>query len=247
MKCVRCRARNADEAVTCWACGVRLRRPGRRQVAAAFRPDALRYYSASAAAPHRAWLDGLVLISTILFGLLLGYFFVDILPGAADESGAPARPRLLSLRSLPNPLALLSPAPRSLPVEQIGATAEAQGVVAQVVEPRRTRSEAGRQAGTGQEFLTVTAVIDNQGRRPLTYSLQDWQIRDSKGKVRAAEQVRSAGWLSGGTIAPGQHVLAQVSFLISEGEASPEIVFGPRDLHAVMRWDASPPPVQALG
>ena len=36
----------------------------------------MRYYSASAATPHHAWMDGLVLISTICFGLLLGYFVV---------------------------------------------------------------------------------------------------------------------------------------------------------------------------
>lgn len=239
MKCARCQARNQRGAVSCWACGVRLRQPGRRSAPAAFRPEAMRYYSASAATPHHAWMDGLVLISTICFGLLLGYFVVDILP--SSRGVAVSRPRLFA--SLPNPFTLLTPAPKLLPVVRIGTPVEARGIVAQAVDPRRSRAEGGRQASAGQEFLTLTAVIENQGNTPLAYSLQDWQLRDSKGRVRPAEQIRGAGWLSGGTVEPGQHVQAQVTFLIPDGEASPEIAFSPRDLHAVLRWDAAPPPV----
>jgi hypothetical protein len=42
----------------------------------------MRFYSSSSAAigEHKVWLDGLVLLSTILFGFLLIYFLADVLP-----------------------------------------------------------------------------------------------------------------------------------------------------------------------
>src|SRR5438093_2355082 len=81
MKCKRCQAVNVRGAQTCWACGVSLGRSGRNR-RSGYRPEAMRYYESNSITigAHRAWLDGLVLISTIMFGLLLGYFLVDVLP-----------------------------------------------------------------------------------------------------------------------------------------------------------------------
>ena len=86
MKCWRCQARNARGVTYCWACGVRLRRSGGARPGGRFRPEALRYFS-TASTPlerHRAWLDSLVLVCTVLFGLLLAYFITDVLPAGAS-------------------------------------------------------------------------------------------------------------------------------------------------------------------
>src|SRR5919197_4211426 len=96
MKCRRCQAVNARGALTCWACGVRLGR-SRRSRMPAYRPEAMRYFQSNSVAigAHRMWLDGLVLISTVMFGLLLGYFLVDVLP----RSGASATARAAGVAS----------------------------------------------------------------------------------------------------------------------------------------------------
>ena len=241
MKCRRCNARNAPDSVTCWACGVRLRSSGLgRHLPVSFRPEAMRYYHSSSAAVgrHQAWLDGLVLVSTILFGLLLAYFVVEVLPGSISQARE-SPPSFLNLRS---PLSFLAAPPRALPLAPLGAAQEHRGVVAQVVEPRRSPSEGGRQAGAGREFLTVTVVIDNQATQPLPYSLQDWKVRDSRGRTGNAQPIQGAGWLSSGTVEPSQRVQGTVSFLVPQGEAHPQISFSPSRLGAVMRWDASTPP-----
>lgn len=88
MKCVRCRAENPRHSTACWACGIRLHHSGGARKSVGLRPEAMRFYSASSSAvrEHHAWLDGLVLVSTILFGFLLVYFLADVLP-ASEPAG----------------------------------------------------------------------------------------------------------------------------------------------------------------
>ena len=214
---------------------------GGRDKRSAFQPEAMRYYQTSSVAlgAHRAWLDGLVLVSTIMFGLLLGYFLLDILP----HSGAPGTISAASTGprfNLANPLALFAPAPEMLAAVPFGQAQEAKGIVAQAVEPRRSKDEGGRAASAGTQFVAATMVIDNQGKTPLSYSLDDLQMRDSKGRVHKAESIRGAGWLSGGTIAPGQHVQGTVAFLVPEGDAQPQLTFTPPAMRVMLRWDVPP-------
>ena len=237
MKCVRCRAANPRDAVNCWACGVRLLRRGTARNRAAFRPEAMRHYSSTSVAieQHRFWLDGLVLISTVLFGLLLGYFLVDALPGTRAEF---RRPISFSLK---NPLAIFSPAPVVLDAVPFGQAQAVRGVVSQAVNSRRTRGEGGRQAAGGKEFLATIVVIDNQSKESLTYELSDWQVRDSKGRIIPVESIRGAGWLSSGTVGAGQTVQGTIAFLVPEGDAKLQLSFAPAALRSVLRWDVPPP------
>src|SRR5687767_7824874 len=78
MKCWHCEAQNTRDSSTCWACGIKLNRAARR--APSFRPEAMRHYSSASVAVerHRSWLDGLVLLSTVLFGVLLGHFVANV-------------------------------------------------------------------------------------------------------------------------------------------------------------------------
>ncbi|MGH2369387.1 MAG: hypothetical protein ACRDI2_14430, partial [Chloroflexota bacterium] len=148
MKCRSCQAESEADAVSCWACGVRLQRPPDGQRPLAMRPDAMRHYSTASAAiaTHQPWLDGLVLISTILFGLLLGSFVVGVLPASGSPGGLTA-----SLRRLANPLALLTPLPQVLPLEAAGVAQASRGFVAQIVQPYRSPAEGGITAGPGTE------------------------------------------------------------------------------------------------
>jgi hypothetical protein len=231
MKCTRCRAANPRDAVNCWACGVRLHRHPAR---GAFQPDAFRYYSSSpvAVGQHHALLDGIVLISTVLFGLMLGYFLAEVLPKSAAGGRSP---------SLRNPLSLFSPAPRMLDPVAFGSAQTVNGVVAQAVEPRRELGEGGRQAAAGKQFFAATVVIDNQGSGPLAYELSDWQLRDSRGRLISPESIRGAGWLSSGTVNPGDRVQGRIAFLIAEGDPKLQLSFSPGALRSVLRWDAPPP------
>lgn len=203
----------------------------------------MRYYRALPAplAPHRFWIDGTVLLSTVLFGLLVGYFLLGVVP--LSTTGRSPRAMVGALLAAANPLALLAPPPRVLPVVPAGATHEVGGVVVQVTEPRRNASEASRQATPGAELLSVVAVVDNQGRLPLSFSLGDWQVVDSHGQTHAAETIDEAGWLSGGAVEPGATVQGRVAFRIPRDDAQPVVIFRPKTLHAVMRWSATPPAV----
>lgn len=240
MKCKRCQAVNPRGARSCWACGVRLTRsdPSRK---AAFRPEAMRYYRTSAltVGGHHAWLDGIVLLSTILFGLLLGYFIVDIVPrsgaGTAVQA-ATTSPRRGGF-SLTNPISFLLPSPEVRAAVRVGSAQEVNGIVSQVADARRSKTEDGRNAPAGSEFLTTTVVVDNQSKQSFTYNLSDFQVRDSKGRMHSAEGVRGGGWLSGGTIDPGQHVQGAVTFLVPEGDTSPQVNFTSKPLRVVLRWD----------
>ncbi len=241
MKCWRCRAANPRDALTCWACGVRLGRRGAPPAPLACRPEAMRHYRALSATlePHRLWVDGLVLLSTVLFGLFVGYFLLGVVP--LSTAGRSPRAAFGSLLAAANPLALLTPPPRILPVVPAGATHEVGGVVVQVAEPRRGAGAGSRQAAQGTEFLTIIAVVDNQGRLPLSFSLGDWQVVDSHGQTHAAEAIDEAGWLSGGAVEPGAAVQGRVAFLIPRDDAGPLVTFRPKALHAVMRWSTASP------
>jgi len=234
MKCTQCGAQNLREAGTCWACGIQLmRRQGFRD-RRAFRPEAMRHYSAGTAAltTHRAWLDGIVLVCTILFGLLLGSFAADVLP-----SGSPVS-RMTSM--LDNtPLSFLTAPSRTLPLQALGEAQVVNGVVVQVANARRSATEAGKDAPAGMQLLTATVVIDNQGKQALPYALGDWKVRDSRGRTIQAQTINSAGWLSSGRVAPGQQVQGSVTFAVPEGDAAPQVTFSPRALGALLRWDAS--------
>ena len=231
MKCKRCNAMNPRGSRSCWACGVNLRK-GRTRLAA-FKPEAMRFYNTSSVAigDHHAWVDGLVLLSTIMFGLMLGYFLLDILPKSVAGAAA-ARPTF----TLPSVLSFLSPSTEVRPPVPFGGAQEVQGVVAQAADPRRTKSEGGRQATAGNDFLAVTLVVDNQGKQPLSYNLSDLKVRDAKGRSHTAENIRGAGWLSGGTLEPGQRVQGAVAFLIPEGDPQPQLSFSPSPLRTTLRW-----------
>ena len=234
MKCRRCRAENAPYSSSCWACGVRLSRAGAGQKGVGLRPEAMQYYHALASAPHRAWLDGLVLLSTVLFGLLLGYFVAEVIPGAGAARGA-ASPRF----DLRNPFGLVTRTYRTLPVRPAGEAQEMRGVVIQVAEPRWSLIEGGREAPAGSRFLVVTAAIDNQGRQPFTYALGDWRVRDARGRGLAAEALRGPGWLSGGRVEPGQQVTATIAFLVPESDHAVLVTFSPAAFRSVLRWSAA--------
>jgi hypothetical protein len=234
MKCRQCGAQNLREANTCWACGIQLMRKQGFRDRRAFRPEAMRHYSAGTAAltTHRTWLDGIVLVCTILFGLLLGSFAADVLPG-----GNPAGRITAMLDN--TPLSFLTAPSRTLALQPMGAAQEVNGVVVQVASSRRSAAEAGRDAPAGTQLLTATVVIDNQGKQALPYALADWKVRDSRGRVIQAQAINSAGWLSSGRVAPGQQVQGSVTFAIPEGDASPQVTFSPRALGSLFRWDAS--------
>jgi hypothetical protein len=135
------------------------------------------------------------------------------------------------------PLAWLWPRVEVRAPRPVGAAQEIGGVVAQVVDPRVTPAEGGRQASAGHQFLTVTAVIDNQSTQAFTFGLSDWRVRDASGRARPAEAIRAPGWLSGGTLQPGQSVLGTVTFLIPEGETQPQVTFSPTAARTMLRWN----------
>ena len=238
MKCRRCRAPNPGDAMTCWACGVRLQRGQAGQRPRELRPDAMRHYSAVPASVirHQPWIDGLVLLSTGLFGLLLAFFVLDVLP-AGGSPGA----LLSSLGRIPNPLARLAPPPALLAPQPVGVPQAARGVVAQVVEPRWTASAGGLAAPAGTAFLVLGVVIDNQGAQPIAYGLEDWQVLDSGGRAHEAQPLRGAGWLSAGRVDPGQRVQGTIAFAVPQGDAPQQVRFSAPALRAVMRWDGLPP------
>ena len=236
MKCWHCEAHNLRHSATCWACGVQLNRrprraPGRVQT---FRPEAMRHYTTASVAveQHRTWIDGLVLLSTILFGVLLGHFVANVVP-----SSSPLERWNAALAA--GPLGFINPNARALPVRSIGDAQELNGVVAQVAQVRRTNGEAGREAPAGQQFLTATVVVDNQSARPLAYNLNDWKVRDSRGRTTTPQTINTQGWLSSGRIEPGQKVQGAVTFAIADTEAAPQVTFSPAALGALMRWDAT--------
>ncbi len=243
MKCKRCQAMNVRGTLTCWACGVRLGRSWRDR-RSLYRPEAMRHYRSAAVAidSHRAWLDGLVLLSTILFGVLLAYFLIDVLPrsrtGAAVTVAAPASP--ISRISRLNPISMFFPSLEVRAAVPTGQAQEVKGVVAQAAGPRRSKSEGGQAASAGSEFLVATMVVDNQSKQSFSYNLTDFQVRDSKARVHTAENIRGAGWLSSGTIEPGQRVQGTVAFLIPEGDAQPQLTFTSNPLRTILRWDVTP-------
>jgi Domain of unknown function (DUF4352) len=238
MKCRRCLAPNPRDALSCWACGVRLQEFYAARRPRSFRPDAMRHYSAAPASVirHQAWVDGLVLLSTVLFALLAAYFVLDVLP----TGGSPAT-LLAALGRAPDAVTCLLTPPAVLPAQPAGTAQQARGVVTQVADVRLSATEGGREAGAGAQFLVVTAIIDNQGSQPIAYDLSDWTVVDGSGRAHDPEQLRGAGWLSAGRVDPGQRVQGALAFAVPQGEASHQVQFGPAGLRAVMRWDAAAP------
>jgi hypothetical protein len=236
MKCRRCLAPNPRDALNCYACGVRLQQFHVARRPRSIRPDAMRHYSAASDSVIRRqpWIDGLVLLSTGLFALLLAYFFLDIVPAG----GSPAT-MLASLQRLPNPLTLFVAPPRLLPVQPAGASQETRGVVMQVAEPRWTATEGGREAPAGTAYFVVTAVIDNQGTQPVAYDLADWTLQDAAGRGHEPVSFRGSGWLSDGRVDPGQRVQGAVAFAVPKGETAQQVRFSPAGLRAVVRWDTA--------
>ena len=230
MKCWHCEAQNSRDSATCWACGIKLSRSARRAVS--FRPEAMRHYTSASVAieRHRTWLDGLVLLSTILFGVLLGHFVANVLPSSSPLE------RFNAVLAA-GPLGFINPNIRAMPVRGIGEAQELNGVVTQVANVRRAKSEAGRDAPAGQQLITATVVVDNQSARPLAYNLNDWKARDSRGRTVTPQAIASAGWLASGRVAPGQKVQGAVTFAVPEGDAV-QVTFSPSALGALLRWDA---------
>jgi hypothetical protein len=230
MKCWHCEAQNSRDSSTCWACGIKLNRAARR--APSFRPEAMRHYSSASVAVerHRSWLDGLVLLSTVMFGLLLGHFVANVLPTANPMD------RINAVMAA-GPLGFINPNIRALPVRSVGEAQSLNGVVTQVAQVRRSASEAGRQASAGTQFLTATVVVDNQSARPLAYNLNDWKVRDSRGRTATPQPISGAGWLASGRVAPGQSVTGAVTFAVPEGDLA-QVTFSPSALGALLRWDA---------
>ena len=230
MKCWHCEAQNARDSSTCWACGIKLSRSARR--APTLRPEAMRHYTSASVAVerHRTWLDGLVLASTVLFGILLGHFVANVLPNSSPLD------QISSVMSA-GPLGFINPNIRAMPVRPVGEAQELNGVVTQVAQVRRSKSEAGRDAPAGAQFLTATVVVDNQSQRPLAYNLNDWKVRDSRGRNITPQSFGSAGWLAGGRVSPGQNVTGAVTFAVPEGDVV-QVTFSPSALGALLRWDA---------
>lgn len=231
MKCWHCEAQNARDSSTCWACGIKLSRSSRHGVS--FQPEAMRHYTSASVAGerHRSWLDGLVLASTILFGVLLGHFVANVLPSSSPLD------RINAVMAA-GPLGFINPNIRALPVRTVGEAQELNGVVTQVAEVRRAKTEAGREAPAGMQFMTATVVVDNQSARPLAYNLNDWKVRDSRGRTVNPQAITSAGWLASGRVAPGQSVSGAVTFAVAEGEPAAQVTFSPAALGALLRWDA---------
>jgi len=236
MKCRRCLAPNPRDALNCYACGVRLQQLPDARRPRSFRSDALRHYSAAPASVirHQPWVDGLVLLSTGLFALLLASFLLDIFPAGGSPGAV-----LASLQRLPNPLSLFLPPPLLLPVQPAGATQETRGVVTQVAEPRWSGAEGGREAPAGTAYFVVTAVIDNQGSQPIAYDLSDWTAQDAAGSEHHPVALRGPGWLSDGRVDPGQRVQGAVAFAVPKGQTAQQIRFGPAGLRAILRWDTA--------
>lgn len=202
----------------------------------------MRHYSAAPAAvvAHRAWIDGLVLLCTISFGLLMGYFIVEVLPAGGSPQAV-----LASLLRLPNPLDRFAPAPTVLAPQAVGTAQEARSVVIQVADLRRSAAETGRAAGAGQEFIVVTVVVDNQGRQPVAFDLADWTVVDAAGGAREAEPFRGAGWLGGGRLDPGQSARGQLAFAVPRGDTVELVRFTATSLRTIFRWDVAAPPPSA--
>lgn len=198
----------------------------------------MRHYSAAPAAviQHRPWIDGLVLLCTLSFGLLVGYFIIEVLP-----AGGSPQTLLASVMRLPPPFNRLTAATAVPPVQPLGNTQEARGVVTQVVDPHRASIEGGREAGAGLEFLTVTVIIDNQGRQPIAYDLADWTVLDPGGQVREAERFRGSGWLGTGRLDPGRSARGRLAFVVPQGDAVQQVRFNATSLRAVFRWDGAAP------
>ncbi|MGI8424741.1 MAG: DUF4352 domain-containing protein [Chloroflexota bacterium] len=190
------------------------------------------YTSASVAVErHRTWMDGVVLGSTILFGVLLGYFVANVLP-----TNSPLE-RINAVVAA-GPLGFINPNIRALPLRTVGETQAVNGVVTQVAQVRRAKSEAGRDAPAGTQFLTATVVVDNQSARPLAYNLNDWKVRDARGRMVNPQAITNSGWLASGRVAPGQSVLGAVTFAVPEGETGTQVTFSPAALGALLRWEA---------
>ena len=239
MKCWHCEAQNLRHSSICWACGIQLQRQSRR--ATSFQPEAMRHYTTATVAMrgHRAWLDGVVLLSTILFGLLLGYFVADVLPNREGAVGTASPMERLNAALTDTPFSFLVPSARSMPIRPIGEAQSVNSLVTQVAQVRRAKSEAGREAPANAQFLTATVVIDNQSARPLAYNLNDFKVRDSRGRSITPQAINSAGWLSSGRVAPGQNVQGAVTFAVPESDTGLQVTFAPAGLGAQLRWDAS--------
>ena len=234
MKCWHCKAQNLRHSSTCWACGVQLSRKVMPRDRMAFAPDAMRHYTTASVAMrgHRTWMDGIVLVSVIAFGLLLGYFVADVLPNSSPGD------RFQAVVSGGGPLAVFTPAGRTLPLKAVGEAQAVNSVVTQVAQLRSSMAEAGREAPAGTRLVTATVVIDNQSGRPLSYNLNDWKIRDSRGRNVNPILINSPGWLSSGRVAPGANVQGAVTFAVPEGENALQVTFAPSALGAMVRWDA---------
>ena len=230
MKCWHCEAQNAPTSATCWACGIKLSRSARRS--ASLRPEAMRHYTSASVAVerHRTWLDGLILLTTVMFGVLLGHFVANVLPTSSPLE------RIQAVMSA-GPLGFINPNIRAMPVRTVGESQELNGVVTQVAQVRRAKSEGGREAPAGSQFLTATVAVDNQSPRPLAYNLNDWKVRDSRGRNITPQPIGGAGWLSSGRVAPGQSVMGSVTFAVPERDAV-QVTFSPSALGALLRWDA---------
>lgn len=239
-KCWHCEASNQRESATCWACGVTLGRKGRGPVGheTSYDSEAMRHFSAATSAftSHRVWLDGLVLVCTILFGLVLGNFFVNTMPATLPGRSGTTNPLNL-MRS--GPLAMFLPQPKALPVQPVGAAEQTQHIVAQVAQVHRSDAEAGAHPASGSNFLTALVVIDNQGTSPLSYSVSDWKLRDSHGRTHSPRGIDNAGWLSSGRVGAHQQVQGQLTFDVPADETDFQITFEPSGLGALMRWDTS--------
>jgi hypothetical protein len=181
-------------------------------------------------------VDGLLLLSTGLFALLVAYFFLDVVPAG----GSPAT-LLAAVGRAPDAVTRFLTPPAVLPAQPVGASQQARGVVTQVADLRLSATEGGREAGAGAEFFVVTAIIDNQGNQPIAYDLSDWTVVDASGRAFDPERFRGAGWLSAGRVDPGQRVQGALAFAVPQGEGSYQVRFGPSGLRAVMRWDAPAP------
>jgi hypothetical protein len=135
------------------------------------------------------------------------------------------------------PLGFINPNVHALPVRPVGEAQSVNGVVAQVAELRRSKNEAGSDAPAGQQFVTAIVAVDNQSGRPLAYNLNDWKLRDSRGRSITPQAITDPGWLSSGRVAPAQKVMGAVAFTVPESEGPLQVTFSPSALGALLRWE----------
>ena len=87
-------------------------------------------------------------------------------------------------------------------------------------------------ADAGNEFVKVTIKMDNKSDANMSYSPNDWELRDSGGDTRNVDkslQWTADGALYSGELAPGESETADLYFQAPKGDAGLALRFKPAD------------------